>query len=77
MKYRDPALAPSLPVFNPPKLALTPSEAAAMISMSRDSFDKYVKPELRLVRRGRLVLVPVAELEKWLDRSAAMTLDAR
>ena len=48
--------------------------AAKALGISRDSFDRHVKPELRLVRRGRLVLVPTAELERWLDRSAALTL---
>lgn len=58
-----------------PVLALTPDEAASALSMSRDSFDRHVRDELRLVRRGRLTLVPVVELERWLDRSAAVTLE--
>jgi len=60
-----------------PRLALSPDEAASSLSMSRDSFDRYVKPELRLVRRGRLVLIPVSELERWIERSAALTLEGR
>jgi hypothetical protein len=56
-------------------LAVTPIEAASMLSMSRDSFDRYVRDEIRVVRRGRLVLVPVSELARWLDCSAARTLD--
>lgn len=59
----------------PPRLALTPEEAAAAIGMSRDSFDRFVRDEIRVVRRGRLVLVPVVELERWLERSAARTLE--
>ncbi len=58
-----------------PRLALTPVEAAAAIGCSRDFFDEHVKPELRLVRRGRLVLVPVRELERWLESSAARVLE--
>jgi hypothetical protein len=42
--------------------------------MSRDSFDRHVAHELRLIRRGRLVLIPVAELERWADREASRTL---
>jgi excisionase family DNA binding protein len=57
------------------RLALTRAEAAAAIGVSLDSFERYVQPELRLVRRGRLRLVPVAELERWLEREAALTLD--
>lgn len=56
-------------------LALKPAEAAAAIGVSRDFFDKHVMPELRVVRRGRLVRVPVAELERWLEASAALTLE--
>jgi excisionase family DNA binding protein len=55
-------------------LALTPEQAAVALSMSRDTFDRYVRDELRLVRVGRKVLVPVSELERWLDRSAARTI---
>jgi hypothetical protein len=59
------------------RLALTRSEAAAAIGVSLDSFERYVQPELRLVRRGRLRLVPIRELERWLDREAALTLNER
>jgi excisionase family DNA binding protein len=56
---------------------LTPVEAADALGLSRDSFDRYVRDELRLVRRGRLVLVPVRELERWIERNAALTLEPR
>lgn len=58
----------------PPRLALSVPEAAASIGVSRDSFDKYVLPDVRVIRRGRLVLVPVRELERWLRREAALTI---
>jgi hypothetical protein len=57
-----------------PKLLVTKPEAADRLSMSVDSFERYVMPDLRLVRRGRLVLVPVAELEGWVYQNAAPTL---
>ncbi len=63
--------------MTPDRLALTRSEAAAAIGVSLDSFERYVQPELRLVRRGRLRLVPIRELERWLDREAALTLNER
>jgi hypothetical protein len=56
-------------------LVLPPAEAAAALSMSRDSFDRYVLHELRVIRRGRLVLVPVRELERWVESSAARVFD--
>ena len=59
----------------PRRLALSPEEAAKALGISRDTLDRYVRPELRLVRLGRLVLIPITELERWLDRSAARTLE--
>jgi hypothetical protein len=59
----------------PLRLALTPTEAARALGCSRDFFDKHIAPELRWVRRGRLKFVAVAELEDWLRRSAALTLE--
>jgi hypothetical protein len=56
-----------------PRLALLPDEAAASISVSRDYFDKRIRPTLRVVRGpGRRVIVPVAELERWLRENAAL-----
>jgi excisionase family DNA binding protein len=56
-------------------LALTRAEAAAAIGVSLDSFERFVQSEIRLVRRGRLRLVPVSELERWLDRNAARVFE--
>ena len=53
-----------------PRIALTPPEAAAAIGVGPDFFDANVAPELRLIRRGRKRLVPVAELERWVAESA-------
>jgi hypothetical protein len=61
--------------FRGPRLALTRAEAAASLGMSLDSFERYVQPDLRYVRRGRLRLVPVRELERWLDANATRTLE--
>jgi len=56
------------------RLALRPAEAAEALSCSRDFFDEHIGPELRWIRRGRLKLVAIAELEDWMSRSAARTL---
>lgn len=53
-----------------PRIALTPAEAAAAIGVGPDFFDANVSPELRLIRRGRKRLVPVAELERWSAENA-------
>jgi hypothetical protein len=57
-----------------PRIALTPSEAAAAIGVGLDFFDANVAPELRLVRRGRKRLVPVSELERWAMDNAEQVL---
>jgi len=58
-----------------PRLGLTRDEAAVSIGMSLDSFERYVQPTIRLVRRGRLRIVPVRELDRWLEDNAQCTLD--
>lgn len=54
-----------------PRLGLTLDEAAAAVGVSRDTFDRHIREELRIVRRGRCLIVPVAEIERWLEREAA------
>jgi hypothetical protein len=61
-------------VFAMRPIALTKIESAAVLSMSVDSFERYVQSDLR-VRRGRLRLFPVAELERWATENAERTLD--
>ena len=57
-----------------PRLALTRSEAAATLGMSINSFERHVQPELRLLRIGAKVLVPVAELERYAAENARRTV---
>jgi hypothetical protein len=57
------------------KLAVTLEEAAAMLSMSRDSFDRHVREHLRLLRVGGLVLVPTRELAEYVDQAARRTIE--
>jgi len=53
-----------------PRIAVTPSEAAAAIGVGPDFFDENVAPHLRLIRRGRKRLVPVRELERWVAENS-------
>lgn len=50
-------------------LALSRAEAAKALSVSLRHFQRHVLPCLRVVRSGRAVLVPVAELERWLSEN--------
>ncbi len=54
----------------PEKFLVTREMAASLLSMSLRSFERYVQPELRLVRRGRMVLVVPRELEEWSERNS-------
>ena len=59
------------------RLALSKPEAAAALNISINSFERHVQPELRVVRRGKLRLFPVAELERWLRENAQLTVEER
>lgn len=60
----------SVPMPEPPRLGLTMAEAAAALSVSPDYFRDHVQGEVRIVRRGRRRIVPVSELQRWLDENA-------
>ena len=47
-------------------LALSVDDAAAVLSVSRDSFERHVMAEIHLLRVGRRVLVPVSSLDRAL-----------
>lgn len=57
------------------RVTLTKPEAAGALGISVDSFERHVQPELRVIRRGRMRLIPLTELERWAERSASLTLD--
>lgn len=58
-----------------PRVTLRPEEAAQALGVSRDFFDESIAPELRVIRRGRLKLYAVAELERWADATAERVLE--
>lgn len=53
-----------------PPIALAKQAAAASLGMSVDSFERYVQPHVRVIRRGKLRLIPVSELERWARENA-------
>jgi excisionase family DNA binding protein len=67
----------SAPAKLGPRLALSPDEAAGVLGVSRDYLDEHVLAELRIVRRGRRILIALAELECWLERSAVRATAVR
>jgi hypothetical protein len=59
----------------PSPLTLTETGAAKKLGVSAGFFKGHVLPELRVIRRGARVLVPLSELERWIDRNAARTVE--
>jgi hypothetical protein len=59
----------------PPRLALRKLEAAQALGISDETFDRYVKPHVRVVRMGGVRLYPIAELERFLAREGSAPLD--
>lgn len=57
-------------------LAVTKAGACELLGVSYDFAQEHVFPEIRVVRRSRRILVPVAELERWLEKNAALTIEA-
>ena len=53
-----------------PRIALTQQEACASLGCSEEFFVEHVRPYLRVVRRGRKRLFPVAELRPAVDEMA-------
>jgi excisionase family DNA binding protein len=66
--------ASSAPDSGIPRLALSKSEAAEALGVSVDSLEQHVMHELRIVRRGRRRLIPVAEITRWMESNAHRTL---
>jgi len=56
-------------------IAVPREEAAAMLGMVAKTFDRVVRPDLRAIRRGGVLLWPVADLERWADENAERVLE--
>ncbi len=57
-----------------PRITLTRAEAAASLGISLTTFDQLVGPDVRMVRHGKLRLIPIAELERWAGEHAQHVL---
>ena len=54
------------PHLDPPTLALPVAQAAASLGLSENHFRRDVLPQVRSIKVGRVRIVPVIELERWL-----------
>lgn len=57
------------------RIALSKVEAAEALGVSVDHLERHVLPDLRIVRSGRLRLIPVEELRRWLSENAGRALE--
>jgi excisionase family DNA binding protein len=57
-----------------PTLALSVEQACEALGVSWDTWRAHIEPDVRLVRVGRRKLIPVSELQAWLDRRAERVL---
>jgi hypothetical protein len=57
-------------------LLVSKARAAELLSISIDTFERLVMPEVRTVRIGRRVLFAVPDLSRWVNEHAAMPLSA-
>lgn len=60
-----------------PRLSLNVAEACQALGLSWDVWKAHVEPDIRLVRVGSRKVIPVAELQRWLDEHAESTLERR
>ena len=58
------------PLSPVPRFALTRQEASAALGISVDTFERRVQPFIKVIPCGQLVLVPPAELERWVRENA-------
>ena len=65
------------PLAPVPRYTLTRREAAASLGISINHFERKVQPELKVVLSGQLVLIPVAEMERWVQRHAHQLMQVR
>ena len=65
------------PIQPVPRYTLTRKEAAAALGISLNHFQRRVQPELKVVASGQLILIPVNELERWVQRHARFLVEPR
>jgi hypothetical protein len=59
----------------PDRLSYRREETAGVVGVSPDFFDAHVRPEIRAIRRGRVTLYPVSELERWVKENASLAIE--
>jgi excisionase family DNA binding protein len=52
-------------------LAISREEAADLLGVSLNSFERHVQPHVRTVRVGRRILIPISAVEAFLNGDQA------
>jgi len=66
--------APSAPGAG--RLVVTKREACELLGgVSMDTLERYVMKDVSVIRRGRVRLIPVYELQRWIKENASKTLE--
>jgi excisionase family DNA binding protein len=60
-----------------PRLALTIEQTCEALGVSWDTWHEHIAGEIRIVRLGRRQLVPVSEIQRWLDTRSETALERR
>ena len=55
-------------------LLVSKALAARLLSISIDTFEREVMPDVRVVRIGRRVMFPIGDLGAWVEEHAAVPL---
>ncbi len=55
-------------------VAVTKPQAAELLGVSVDTFERHIQPDLLVIRRGRVRLFAVAEIERWAIEAGERTL---
>jgi hypothetical protein len=74
LSRREAADALRMSLHDTLRLALRKEEAARALGISDESFDRYVKPTLPVVRMGSMRVYPIDQLRAWLAEQAEAPL---
>jgi hypothetical protein len=55
-------------------IAVGAADAAAMLGVSADHFERHVASDLRVIRSGRRKLYLTSDITRWAETKAARTL---
>jgi len=60
---------------NVPRLLVRAEEMPDVLGISQDTFHKYVKPFVPIVRCGSLLLYRLADLDRWAEQNSERLLE--